>query len=189
MAGIATATLQDTSNEDEFGDDQGVEAAVERLEADDDDDADTNSTWWYFDTASNSHVTGRRADFVSFTKDTSDMRSFRGLSPDMVSRIAGVGTVGLANKVDGEEVIIYVDDLFYVPDAEYGLFSLGLAHEQGFEYDYGSATRNFIVSREGVRVVTATPQEATWGFQTFHGSAEAPVDRPLLRNYSVAEAS
>lgn len=52
---------------------------------------------------------------------------------------------------------MYVDDVFYVPDAKYGLSSPGLAYVQGFEFDFDPATRNSSISREGRRVVVATP--------------------------------
>ncbi|KAG3129506.1 hypothetical protein PI126_g20941 [Phytophthora idaei] len=44
-----------------------------------------------------------------------------------------------------------------MPDAEYGLFSPGLAFEQGFEFSFDTATSNFAIS-----------MEATWGFQVVH---------------------
>ncbi|ETL30653.1 hypothetical protein L916_16411, partial [Phytophthora nicotianae] len=53
-----------------------------------------------------------------------------GLSPHIISQIASMGTVGLVNEFDGEKVVMFIDDVFYAPDAEFGLFSPGLAHEQ-----------------------------------------------------------
>ncbi|ETM98313.1 hypothetical protein PPTG_24660 [Phytophthora nicotianae INRA-310] len=84
---------------------------------------------------------------------------------------------------------MFIDDVFYVPDAEFGLFSPGLAHEQGFEMDYDQATRSFTVSWEGRRVVVANLQEATWGFQAIHpsnGGVVGPEDRSLA-SYTMAE--
>ncbi|POM74419.1 Uncharacterized protein PHPALM_8621 [Phytophthora palmivora] len=138
-----------------------AESVAEELQTDERDSADTSDSWWYFDTASNSHVSGRRSYFVSFTEDTSNVRSVRGISPSIASRIAGVGTVALLNEVDGEPVVTFIDDAFYVPEAEYGLFSPGLAFEQGFKFDYDQATRNVTISREGRRVVVTGPTEAT----------------------------
>ncbi|KAE9310895.1 hypothetical protein PR003_g20157 [Phytophthora rubi] len=189
VTGIAMPTGPEESRGDESGDDQVAEVAELHQEVDDQEDAAVSSSWWYFDTASNSHVTGLRSHFVSFTEDTEAARTVRGLSPSIISRIAGIGTVALVNEVDGEEVVMYVDNVFYVPDAEFGLFSPGLAHEQGFEFDYDQATRSFLISWEGRRVVVATPQEATWGFQASHpseGDIVRPGGRPLV-NYTVAE--
>ncbi|KAJ8552225.1 hypothetical protein ON010_g10321 [Phytophthora cinnamomi] len=109
------------------------------------------------------------------------------LSPSIVVRIAGLGTITLVNEVDDDQVAMYVDDGFYVPDAEYGLFSPGFSYEQGVKFDYDSPTRNFIISGEATRVAVTTPQKSTWDFQPFHGSAAAPEVRPLLVNYTVAE--
>ncbi|OWZ09298.1 hypothetical protein PHMEG_00018022 [Phytophthora megakarya] len=97
--------------------------------------------------------------------------------------------LALVNEVDGEQVVMYIDDVFYVPDAEYGLFSPGLAHEQGFEFDYDQETRSFVISMEGRTVVVAKPHEATWGFEVTHpslGSGVGPEDRPLA-NFTLAE--
>ncbi|KAE9240870.1 hypothetical protein PF004_g7321 [Phytophthora fragariae] len=170
VTGIAMPTRPEESRGDESGDDQEAEVAELHQEVDDQEDATASSSWWYFDTASNSHVTGLRSHFVSFTEDTEAARTVRGLSPSIISRIVGIGTVALVNEVDGEEVVMYVDNVFYVPDAEFELFSPGLAHEQGFEFDYDQATRSFLISWEGRRVLVATPQEATWGFQASHPS-------------------
>ncbi|POM75398.1 Multidrug resistance protein ABC Superfamily, partial [Phytophthora palmivora] len=52
--------------------------------------ADNTSCWWYFDTASNSHVIGNRSYFVSFTEDSTDMQSVHGVTPNLASRIAVV---------------------------------------------------------------------------------------------------
>ncbi|KAE9045518.1 hypothetical protein PR002_g2177 [Phytophthora rubi] len=182
-------TRPEESRGDESGDDQEAEVAELHQEVDDQEDATASSSWWYFDTASNSHVTGLRSHFVSFTQDTEAARTVRGLSPSIISRIVGIGTVALVNEVDGEEVVMYVDNVFYVPDAEFELFSPGLADEQGFEFDYDQATRSFLISWEGRRVVVATPQGATWGFQASHpseGDIVRPGGRPLV-NYTVAE--
>ncbi|KAG2763114.1 hypothetical protein PC129_g15465 [Phytophthora cactorum] len=73
--------------------------------------AAAGSIWWYFDTASNSYAIGDRAYFVSFTEETIRTRSIRGVSPRIASRIAGVGTVALVTEVDGEQSIMYVDDM------------------------------------------------------------------------------
>ena len=45
-----------------------------------------------------------------------------------MSCIAGMGTVELVTKVDGEHIDIFVEDVLYVPGAKSGLFSPGFAH-------------------------------------------------------------
>ncbi|KAE9303368.1 hypothetical protein PR003_g22023, partial [Phytophthora rubi] len=175
---------------DEFlvGDEQA--AAEAELSAEEEPRAAVDAgSWWYFDTASNSHVTGNRSDFVTFTEDTTALRSIRGVSPSIASRIAGVGAVQFVTEVDGEEVVTRVDDVFYVPGAEFGLFSPGLAHEQGFEFEFDSVTRNFTISWEGRPVVVATPADSTWGFQSVYpsrGGDTRPEDQ-LLCNFTVAD--
>jgi transposase InsO family protein len=189
VTGMAMSTRQGESRGGDSGDDQVAEVAEHQEVGGQEAAAEAGSSWWYFDTASNSHVTGRRSHFVSFTEDTVTSRSVRGLSPSIISMIAGMGTVALVNEVDGEQVVMYIDDVFYVSEAEFGLFSPGLAHEQGFEFDYDQATRSFAISWEGRRVVVANPQDAAWGFQESHppeGAVMGPGNG-LLANYTIAE--
>ncbi|GMF44976.1 unnamed protein product [Phytophthora fragariaefolia] len=192
VTGITVLTRTEESQGDNSRDDQEGEDTEVIQEADHQatmDAMEAGCSWWYFDTASNSHVTGARSHFITFTENTANARNVRGLSPSIISRIADMGTVALVNEVNGEDVTMYIDDVFYVPDAEYGLFSPGLAYEQGFEFDFNQATWNFVISWEGRRVVVAKLHEATWGFQassTSRYAAVGPEDQPLA-NYTIAE--
>jgi hypothetical protein len=179
-AGEAEALFVD----DEQSDEDGEPSAEEEPQA-----AEDPGSWWYFNTASNSHVMGNRLDFVTFPEDTTALRSIRGVSPGIAFRIAGVRTFQFVTEVDGEEVVMRVDDVFYVPGAEFGLFSPGLAYEQGFEFGFDSATRSFTVLWEGRPVVVATPTDATWGFYSAHPFRSAAMrreDQPLC-NFTVAD--
>ena len=55
-----------------------------------------------------------------------NMQSVHGVTPDLVSQIAGVGSVAVVIKLEGEQVVLHVDDVYYVPGAEFGLFLLDL---------------------------------------------------------------
>ncbi|KAE9033053.1 hypothetical protein PR001_g10331 [Phytophthora rubi] len=130
----------------------------------------------------NIHVSGNRSYYVAFTEDTSQSESIHGVTPALASRIAGVGTVALVIEIDGLQVSVVLDDVFYVPGAEHGLLSPGLAAEQGFQFDYDRDAMNFRVMDEGRTVIVATPQEATWGIFVSHpsnGAIIGPQDRPL----------
>ncbi|KAG3035872.1 hypothetical protein PC120_g594 [Phytophthora cactorum] len=174
---------------DEPIDDRDAEGGGDLLEGNDRAVADESGAWWYFDTASNSHVTGNISDFVSFSEKPTNLQNIRGVAPNIASRIAGTGTVALVTEVEGEQVKIFVDNVLYIPGAEYGLFSPGLAYEQGFDFDFNSTTRNFSVLRERRVVVVATLQEATWGFQVADSSRRqglVPENRELC-NYTMAD--
>lgn len=43
-------------------------------------DQSSSEQWWYFDTASNAHVTGDRANYISFKEDTHGSQSIRGVT-------------------------------------------------------------------------------------------------------------
>ncbi|KAE9033408.1 hypothetical protein PR001_g10180 [Phytophthora rubi] len=45
--------------------------------------------------------------------------------------------------VDGQQAPVTLNDVFYVPGAMHGLFSIGLAAEQGFDFDYDRQQRIF----------------------------------------------
>ena len=150
------------------------------------------------DTASTSHTIKERSFFVTFTEDMTNMQSVHGVTPDLVSRIAGVGTVAVVTKVEDEQVVLYIDDVYYVPGAEFGLFSPEFARNQGFDVCSGAATMSFIVSHDIWRVIIAKQHDSTGGFQVTHlsGSARAvkskdgSTDDPTngaVCNYTVAE--
>ncbi|GMF24183.1 unnamed protein product [Phytophthora fragariaefolia] len=189
VTGITMLTRMEEYRGDDPRDDQEAEATEVVQEADHQETMDAmeaGCSWWYFETASNSHVTGARSHFITFTENTTNARNVRGLSPSIISRIPGRA---LVNEVNGEDVTMYIDNLFYVPDAEYGLFSPGMAYGQGFEFDFNQASRSFVISWEGRRVVVAKLHEATWGFQASNTSryaAVGPEDQPLT-NYTIAE--
>ena len=67
-------------------------------------DVDENKTTWYFDTASNLHVTGNRAHFLTFSEVDTSLHSIRGVSSNFVSRVSGTGTVGLFTEVGFQDV-------------------------------------------------------------------------------------
>ncbi|KAE9276483.1 hypothetical protein PR003_g29050, partial [Phytophthora rubi] len=149
----------------------------------------SRSSWWYFDTAANVHVTGNPLDYVTFTPDSHESQHVQGVTPALASRIAGVGTVELITNVDGEQAVVYLNDVFFVPGATHGLLSIGLAAEQGFDFDYYPQVQSFRVREDGRTVIVATPHDATWGFQVTHPMSDdlvAPPDGPLC-NFTAAE--
>ncbi|KAK1928516.1 hypothetical protein P3T76_015985 [Phytophthora citrophthora] len=74
----------------------------------------------------------------------------------------------MTTEVNGEQTVMYLEDIFYIPGAEFGLFSPGLAHEQGFDFTFDHDTQDFTILWEGRAVALAKPQEATWGFLGVH---------------------
>ncbi|GMF42036.1 unnamed protein product [Phytophthora fragariaefolia] len=143
--------------------------------------ADDTNDWW-FGSAANAYVTGNLPDFVAFTEDISHSQSVHGVAPALASRIAGVGIVALVTEVDGERGVVSLNDVVYVPGAEHGLFSPGLAAEQGFGFNFDHNTQNFRIEHEGRTVIEASPYEATRGFFVTHPKNEGleiPRDRAL----------
>ncbi|POM58851.1 Gb1-cadherin [Phytophthora palmivora] len=51
-------------------------------------------------------------------------------------------------EVDDERGTVYLSDVVYAPEAEHGLFSPGLAAEQGFDFEYDHDTLDFRVTYE-----------------------------------------
>ncbi|KAE9167269.1 hypothetical protein PF004_g28877 [Phytophthora fragariae] len=155
----------------------------------DEGEVNTSSGRWYFDTAANVHVTGNPWYYVTFTPDPSQSQHIQSVTAALASRIAGVGTVALITMVDGQQATVTLNDVFYVPGATHGLFSIGLAAEQGFDFDYDRQTEDFRVQDQGRTVIVASPHEATWGFQVTHpsnGDYVGPQDQPLS-NFTAAE--
>jgi len=90
-------------------------------------------------------------------------------------------------EVDGERGVVYLNDVFYVPGAEHGLFLPCLAAEQGFDFTFDHDTLNYRIEYEGRTVIVASPYEATWGFFVTHPEnedLELPRDRSLYNTFS-----
>ena len=54
------------------------------------------------------------------------MHSVRGVTSIYVSRVAGEGTVAIITEVEGEEIVLHIDEVCYIPGAKFILFSPGL---------------------------------------------------------------
>ncbi|KAL4117325.1 hypothetical protein PRIC2_011317 [Phytophthora ramorum] len=132
--------------------------------------AEPQDDLWYFDTASNSHVIGDRSYYVSFMEDSTEMQSVHDITPNLATRIAGVGTVAMVTEMDGEQTLLYIDDVFYIRGAEFGSFSPVFTRDKRFDFDIDPATMNFHVSIEERTVIVATQHDATWGFRVMHPS-------------------
>lgn len=117
-----------------------------------------------------------------------ELRSVRGVTPRIASRIAGVGAIALITVVNGEQAIIYVDDVFYVPGAEFCFFT-GACVRASFRVRFRASNKELHNLDGRETVVEASPQDATWGFPVTHPSHEGvgvPPKGPLC-NYTVAE--
>ena len=108
------------------------------------DEVDESKTMWYFDTASNSHVTANRAHFLTFSKVDTQLPSIRGVEPNIVSRIAGKGTVGFVTEVAGKTLAFFRQCLVY-PRRRSGLFYPGLTVCQGFSFKFDETSQVFSV--------------------------------------------
>ena len=64
--------------------------------------------------------------------------------------------------------MLYINHVYYVPGAEYGLFSLGFARDQGFDVSLEAATMPIIISHDRRRVIISKQHDSTWGFQVTH---------------------
>lgn len=97
--------------------------------------------------------------------------------------------MALVTEVDGTQMVVYIDDVLYVPGADSGLFSPGLACEQGFELDLDRATQSFHVLLDGQLVAIATPQDATWGFCATRATKDrvSKLETVALCNFTAAE--
>lgn len=127
--------------------------------------ATADNGWWSLDTVADLHVTGNFAESVSYTEDAEKLQCIRGVFPTIIVRIAGAETVTLTAEMDEDQVVTYLYDVLYIPDAEYGFFSPGLAREQGFNIEMDNATFNFAISKEVNIAAVGTPQDANWDFQ------------------------
>ncbi|GMF63787.1 unnamed protein product [Phytophthora fragariaefolia] len=191
--GVAEQRVADPRENAESAGEEPVEGAPagNEVDADQGASAEPQGHWWYFDTASNSHVIGDRSYYVSFTEDTTDMQRVHGTTPNLASRIAEFGAVAIVTEVDGEQTVVYIDDVFYIPGPEFGLFSPGFVRDHGFDFAVDPASMSFHVSIEGRTVIIATQYDTTWGFRVTHpsipGNLNLGPESRAVCNYTVAE--
>jgi uncharacterized protein (UPF0147 family) len=141
--------------------------------------------WWCFDTGSNTHVVGDKSLFISMMETTDNGIQVHGVTPELATKVQGVGTVALATEIDGEKLLLFIDDVCYVPEVEYNLLSPGMAQEQGFDIDFDSKNMVFIMRKEGKSVLKAKKEQGMWGFysENTHTTSTNMHER-LVVNYS-----
>lgn len=66
----------------------------------------------------------------------------------LATRALGIGTIVLVTMINDELVTTLVDEILYVPDAAWNLFSPGQAWRQGFAIEYRDRpSSSFLVTK------------------------------------------
>ncbi|OWZ18824.1 hypothetical protein PHMEG_0007031 [Phytophthora megakarya] len=123
-------------------------------------------SWWCFASGSNAHIVGDPKVFEHLEEIQPEelTAGVQGVAESMATKAAGIGTVKIVSIIGESEVELFIDGVLNVPGATHGLFSKGLALEQGFAVDYDRNTREYSIFKGNQRVITAFPSQGIWIF-------------------------
>ncbi|GMF26134.1 unnamed protein product [Phytophthora fragariaefolia] len=108
-----------------------------------------NAEQWVFDNGANRHLVGDKRYFVNYHELTTEERekaTVYGYNGECSP--VDTGSIDLWVSVDGEPVVLRVDNVYYSPKKT-NLFSQSVATEQGFQIAYDDETRAYTLSMNG----------------------------------------
>ena len=110
---------------------------------------------WWMDSGSDVHITYNRDLFETFKPVQKSVMGVHNTPLD----IRGTGTVTLQCNVEGTQRQLTMQNVHYCPDAEYNLFSIGVAEKKGFEFSIKDGRIKCLNSREEVTLTGTRHQE------------------------------
>ena len=112
---------------------------------------------WYFDTGGNRHIVGTKQYFVEYhaLKNYRRMR-IEGMGGDFLTEAVGYGTCELVTKVNDKDVRFIIEDVMYVPNIRWNIFSPSKARKQGFKLVYDDDIPRFTLMHPDGSVVLVT---------------------------------
>jgi hypothetical protein len=107
---------------------------------------------WLADSATTSHITYQREAFTSYTP--LGKSSITGVGGNQAT-IAGQGTVELVSTCNGQEFILLLQNVLYVPGTRNNLISLGRWDTAGGRYIGGGGTIT-LITKDGKHIAQGT---------------------------------
>ncbi|RLN38398.1 hypothetical protein BBJ28_00021724 [Nothophytophthora sp. Chile5] len=105
--------------------------------------ADYNPSRWIYDTGASTHVVGSMNYFVAFQSFDENVEDVHGFARGVQPGARGIGSIALTTDVgDGLLRTFFLEDVMFVPEANWNLFSVGLARKQGFVEEKNEATED-----------------------------------------------
>ncbi|GMF32336.1 unnamed protein product [Phytophthora fragariaefolia] len=153
-----------------------------------------NAEQWIFDNGANRHLVGDKRYFVNYHELTPEERekaTVYGYNGE--SSPVGTGSIDLWVSVDGEPVVLRVDNVYYSPKKT-NLFSQSVATEQGFQIAYDDETRAYTLSMNGAVAMQIDVQPSKlWIFKAEnaflrekHAAMESPTPTTMI-NYAISD--
>ncbi|OWZ01804.1 LOW QUALITY PROTEIN: Integrase, catalytic core protein [Phytophthora megakarya] len=123
---------------------------------------------WYFDTGTNAHIVANKDYFTSFQSMTdSDWNpTVSDFTESGVAQAEDLGSILLATMVDEQLMMVFLEDVLYVPKAGCNLFSPGQALEQGFQISWDQDAKLFGMSKDATEVIRASHVYKLWTFES-----------------------
>ncbi|KAE9224944.1 hypothetical protein PF004_g12068 [Phytophthora fragariae] len=150
---------------------------------------------WYFDTGTNAHIMASKECFtVLQSMEDSDWNpTISGFADGVGAQAEGFGTILLASMIDEEMVVVFVEDVLYVPGAGCNLFSPGLAMDQGFTMSWDQDSRIFGMAKDGIEVIRTTHEHRLWTFNAHNiggrvnSKKKVAVKQQVVANFAVTD--
>ncbi|KAG3235702.1 hypothetical protein PI124_g19278 [Phytophthora idaei] len=142
---------------------------------------DYDSGCWYFDSGTNTHIVVSKEYFtvLNSMEDSDWNPSISGFADDVDAQAEGFGTILLATMIDQDMVVVFVEDVLYVPKAGCNLFSPGQALVQGFKMSWDQEAMMFGMTKDDTEVIRAMYQHRLWTFDV-HNIGDVKVSKKTI---------
>lgn len=126
----------------------GVSSEMEESIDAEDIHSNYNARRWVYDTGSSGHVVGTMKYFVTYYEFEECPEPVKGFAKGIQTSARGIGSIALTTDIGhGALKTIILEDVAYVPDVNWNLFSAGLARKQGFIEKKNEATGEYKLYR------------------------------------------
>ncbi|KAE9020819.1 hypothetical protein PR002_g12433 [Phytophthora rubi] len=148
---------------------------------------------WVYDTGASTHIVGAKEYFVAYHEFEKPVEDIQGVAKGGQSPARGVGVAALATDVgDGALTTIFLEEALFVPNANWNLYSVGLAIKQGFVERKNGRTGECKVYRNGTLVLRSKPApNNVWDFEAHNAWIEDPprqvVEYGEMANFTNAD--
>ena len=121
---------------------------------------------WYWDTGSDTQVVGCKDYYVEYheMQTNESQGAISGFTSEFHTRASGYGTIKIEVELNGEIISIYFDDVLYVQNAKWNLFSPGRAITQGYNIEL--TDKNFLLKKCDKIVIVSKLDDDMWTFYT-----------------------
>ena len=148
-----------------------------------------NPKLWYWDTGSDTHVVGCKDYYVEYheLQHNESQGAISGFTSEFHTKASGYGTIKIEVEVNGEIISTYLDDVLYVENAKWNLFSPCRAITQGYNIELKG--NNFLLKKRDKIVIISKLDDDMWTFYTSTGNRKDVKDGERIVNYTKVQGA